>query len=1729
MATRCSQVKFSLKIRTFSNSLSCFQTKIDDLQKETPVIASKRAKILLKQIESDHNLFFEFVNTYETLESLPVGITEEDLEENVSKIHDLFRQTILNAEMFISDKEIVTDASLSASSHFFGANATLFELPRMELPTFDGKYTSYAHFRAEFISVVSDNENLNDTHKLKYLKNCLNKEALNLIRHLRNEEANYSLALSILDDRYQCVKTNIKYHCNELLNLPSVQGKNSESIRHFCDKYTSHFNTLKTVDPDDIFEHIYACYLMSKLDANLRLDVERKYSNKKEFLTTKDIVSVLSNIAKDLESANFTQKSLESTHKPQNKRTVLVSSIDSSNATCFLCQKEHIIYNCPTFLNKNPSDRFKIVKKHNRCTNCLRNHTLSKCESKFVCKTCKKKHHTLLHFGDTAYKCTTSNTASENTTAKSNNLQNASDDDTSSLCVQDTTSTILLATTLVRIQTSSTNYVVVRAVLDSASHVSFITENCAQRLGCSRQKAPISIAGVKDAPVKDEGFTSLSLTTLTGRSIAKNHPFVILNRITADLPRKAIAPHLKEKVKSFVLADPSFNMCSPIDCLIGADLYAVIVSGAPISLGKNLPVLINTQFGHVLLGKAPILQQADVMSTYFSTYFDEQFSSLNTTCDDNLPELLKKFWKIEEPPTIPNMSKEDVACENFYSFTTKRLPDGRYQVQLPFKEEAPPLGDSYEIAHRRFLSLEKRLNAQPELKRKYIAGMRDYLEQGHMQLLDPSAKPEYYIPHLGVFKSHGDTQKLRIVFDCSSKTSNGQSLNSILMTGPKLQTTIQDIIMLFRLYPFVFTCDIQQMFRQIQLHPEDQKYLCLLWREDSKQPLQTFQLTTVTFGVTCSPYLAIRTLHQLAKDDGLLYPLAAKTILQNSFVDDFCVGAHTLSDVEELQQQLINLCNRGGFRLSKWASNSPQLLHDIPVEQQELTNKIFTTADQPSVGVLGLRWNPQQDTLTYNLSSLVVSNKINTKRSVLSTIAKIYDICGYISPFVITLKAFIQQLWLLPLDWDDQLPKDYSLKWNELSASIAHLKDVSIPRCSTSSGSTIFQLHGFSDASLTGYSAAIYLKGEDDSKPFLIFSKTKVAPLKSTTIPRLELLGAHLLARTVAHCKQLLSTHIKISSTVLWTDSTIVLSWIRTPSHLLKTFVANRVSQIIDWSEPTEWRHVPTDSNPADIASRGENAISLPTLNMWWHGPSFLLSSSDDWPQDPKTLTNNFTLEHKTVTSTCLLIPDTPPDIFKYISNWSCLISVVAKILQNFSKRTFASQTDYSRQAVSSVCYYIQQQSFAKEIIAIKEDRPCPKPVQRLRPFLDSFGLIRVGGRLSQSNESYDLKHPILLPKDHRLVTLLIDHYHVVFAHTGISSLVNFLSNRFWILSVKQLVRTRIYRCIQCFRYQPRNNAPLMGDLPSARVTPSIPFTHTGMDFAGPFLLKTSSLRKAPLLKHYLCIFICFSTKAVHIELVSDLSSRAFIAALQRFISRRGYPSHLYSDCGTNFQGAAKIIARDFKNFLSEPRTLNEIRSFTIPKEIEFHTIPPGAPHQGGLWERAIQSAKRHLSKIVGNHNSTYEEFLTLCIRVEGILNSRPITPMSMDPNDLSALTPAHFLVGRPITEFPETNYTEVPINRLRQYQLIQLFVRQFWQRWQKEYLHSLQPRQKWDKDKPNLLANDLVIVEEPNVPPLTWPLARVLVTYPGKDGVVRSAKVKTSKGEYVRPTLKLYKLPIEA
>ena len=769
----------------------------------------------------------------------------------------------------------------------------------------------------------------------------------------------------------------------------------------------------------------------------------------------------------------------------------------------------------------------------------------------------------------------------------------------------------------------------------------------------------------------------------------------------------------------------------------------------------------------------------------------------------------------------------------------------------------------------------------------------------------------------------------------------------------------------------------------------------------------------------------------------------------------------------ELYQNLRQVLLKAGFSLKKWRSSSPEVLQKIPKELQEvLPNQELQdnhAAAYPKM--LGISWNSRDDVMAVHVQ--LPDEYISTKRGIVSDTARSYDVLGWLAPFIVKMKVLFQKLWLQKVERDQPLKEELLAEHQQWRQQLFILKNMTIPRCYFSSGIiTSLSLHGFSDASETAYASVIYIRATyQDREPTcrIVLAKSKVAPLKRISIPRLVLCAAEMAAELLAITSKTLS--IPTEDLHGWCDSTVALAWLRRDPSRYKTFVANRAAAAARNLPQTAWFYVPTNSNPADCASRGITATELRDHTLWWEGPPWLHQDPVDTPNQPGK--EEIEIHQDTeARSTAIFAIAVEKD-----TAWQCTFKSYTKLLHTtaymlrffnnlkaaISKNQLVKEQVLSLQEVESAETLLfrnaQARCFEEEIRRVSAANPQAmkkNSVLRLvHPYLGEEGLLKIGGRLEKAKMTTLQKHPIILSSKDAVTKILFQHFHQKLDHCGATLLLAHLGQTLYVPGAKKLAREICQGCLFCKRRAPKTYQQKMGQLPSPKITLSLCFVNTGLDYAGPFWIKTGHPRRPIRIKGYLAVFVCLATKAIHLEIVSSKSTSAFLATLKRFIARRNLPAHIYSDNGSNFIGARNELKELF-DFLSLESTQISVKEELLARKITWHFIPDRAPHFGGIWESSVKAAKHCLKKAVGTTMLSFEELNTVFCQVESCLNSRPYNAIdSLDPAGEMPLTSGHFLTGRPMIAYPDE--PEDPnLTLTNRWKLCAAMVQEFWNLWQK-------------------------------------------------------------------------------
>ena len=1605
------------------------------------------------------------------------------------------------------------------------------KLPKLDVPAFDGSIINWRSFWEQFTVTVHDRSKLSNSEKLTYLRHALKDgSAKQVVEGLSSSGEQYEEAIDCLRKRFDRPRLLHQAHVRAILEAPALKDGNGKELRRLHDIANQHLRALKAMECEPS-----GSFVTSMLE--LKLDVTTMF----EWQKHSQEHSKVPHFTKLLEFLDLRAQASESSAPEFNKRRQLENvpskrnppprSVTSFTATvddsCVVCKvNKHPLYACQKFKSLPHEQMVSAIKGNGLCMNCLRpGHFVKQCASTQRCRRCQKPHHTLLHLevkpsgrepnpplqlsplaADGAHSLSTVVSHVAQTGSKSRQ--------------------VLLMTCRVSVRSPDGHTTQARALLDSASSTSFISERLAQHLHLSRSHRSAQIAGIAGISHQSlsQSVVHFSVTPVWSVGMAHEVEAMVLPKVTSDLPLHPVPLDGRwQHLWGLQLADPESGSPGNIDVLLGADVFSDVLLHGRRSGPPGSPTAIETCFGWVLAGAV----DCDRPHTRIVSHHASVLSG-----DD----LLRKFWEVEELSSgCPTLSPQEQSVVSHFQSYHRRDEEGRFVVPLPRKPDAKPLGESRSQAVRRFLSLERSLRAKDRFQ-EFGEVIDEYLQMNHAELV-PSADLErpreevFYLPMHAVVKESSSTTKIRAVFDASAKSSSGVSLNDQLLIGPTVHSTLVDVLLRFRRHRVALTTDVSRMYRAVLLPEGERDLHRFMWRSHPGETLRDYRMTRVTFGVSSSSFAANMSVKQTAIDHTQEYPLGASAVHESFYVDDGLVGANSLEEAVRLQEQLQELFARGGFLLRKWKSSEPAVLRHLPASL--LDSQISHTIPDPDgfAKTLGIEWSTSLDCLRLTVAEFPRLESV-TKRALVSDVAKTYDVLGWFAPSIIKVKILLQRLWEAKVGWDDPAPDDIRKSWEKWRLELPVLTSKLIARCyfPRNVSITSTQLHGFSDASEDAYAGVVYLRMVDTSNVVyvsLVMAKTRVAPIKRLTIPRLELCGANLLANLLDHIKRVLG--IPSDHVYAWTDSTVVLGWLSGNPRRFKMFVGNRVSNVMGLVPPDRWQHVRGDQNPADSASRGLFPSELLEHRLWWDGPEWLYMSKSEWPANPD-VPRVETSEEKAVSLCASLAAQPALPILESFSSFTHLKRVTAWIFRFVNHCRGIGSLHRGPLSVDEVQhaerYWLtvaQESSFTEEMLFLKANQELPKrgSLLPLHPFLDSHGLLRVGGRESQSKLSYSRRHPIILPGNHTVTKLIVRTEHLRLLHGGPTLVNASLSRHFHIIGGRRVIRSVTRACVTCRRLSAKPQPQMLGQLPVDRLTPGSVFERVGVDYAGPMMTKRGSVRKPTLVKAYVAVFVSLSVKAVHLELVSDLTTEAFLAALRRFIARRGKPFLIWSDHGTNFVGAARELKELFQ-FLGEQRMQQVVSEFCTSQDIRWKFIPERGPHFGGLWEAAVKSMKTHLKRIVADVKLTFEELTTVLTQIESCLNSRPLTPLPDSDDGIEALTPGHFLVGRPLEALPDPFLSFQPNTLLRRWHLCQALVRRFWQRWSSEYLSHLNKFTKWNSPSRNFEVGDLVCLREDGLVPTKWPLARVVAVHPGADKLVRVVTVKTRQGTYRRPVTKV-------
>nr|XP_021322660.1 uncharacterized protein LOC108179640 [Danio rerio] len=1639
-------------------------------------------------------------------------------------------------------------------------------LPISEPALFTGDPLKFKDWRLSFETLI-DRKNIPKNEKLYYLRKYLGGAAKKTVEGfflLGTEEA-YDSAWQLLEKRFGDPFIIGKSFRDKLHGWPKISSKDGCELREFtdflksCEAAMPHLKTLEVLNDCNENQRILLKlpdWLVSRWNRKV-MEFRQVYGDYPKFKEFVDFLSNESDLACDPISSVQALRSVEATkpkysrNQPSQAKTFYTNTTQSTFPACVFCKRTgHGLAKCRRFIEKDVQDRVKFVRTEKLCFGCLQTgHHSRRCENKSTCEKCQKRHPTCLH--DDKFK------EYQRSVVKESGDSKEKADGTEIVAVA-ITNTIrqegpnTQTSTIIPVWVSSTKLpdqeILVYALLDTQSDTTFILDEVAQRLKVNMENASLQLSTMssRSTTIRCHKVSGLQVRGHNSEKIIHlpavfTREFIPVNRSHIPTSDTALKwPHLEQLANKI----PPALDCE-VGLLIGYNCQQALLPKEILFGEENHPYAQRTDLGWSIVGCSyPADDYGDAIGVSHRTLVCpvmptvkpsvELKQEVHFVCRNVVKEVLPtdiiKALELDLTDHSADdnpVSQEDILFLSKVKEGVKHKEDGHLELPLPFKTENPSLPDNKQSAIHRLISLKRRLRRDKQYYEDYVHFMSDIISRGDAERVPSSEldnKSAWYIPHHGVYHPH-KPGKIRVVFDCSARFQEA-SLNDHLLTGPDLTNTLVGVLCRFRKGPIAIMCDIERMFHQFHVTKEHQDYLRFLWWDngnlDSKPSV--YRMRVHLFGAASSPGCSNFGLKYLASQGhGSFSEEAIKFIQRSFYVDDGLTSVSTSAEAIHLVDEARALCKTGNLRLHKFVSNDMEVIATIPPEDCAQARDLDMALGELHIErALGVQWCIEADEFQFRV---IVKKNPMTRRGVLSTVASVYDPLGFVAPFLLVGKQILQVLCKDKVSWDEDLPEHILPQWESWLRDLPHLADLKIPRSYLSSNfdrPVSYELHSFSDASLSGYGACSYLRATSETGQIscsLVIGKARVTPTKQTTIPRLELSAAVTSVRNGNIVKRELE--IEDLQEYYWTDSRVVLGYVNNDAKRFHTFVANRIQRIRSSTCPAQWRHVSSENNPADYASRGLSAAQLKESN-WLKGPDFLWQKillceeevvRDLEITDPELRkTNIHTIRTKEI--------DLMVTRFAKFSDWSSLVRAVARLkrfVREFKgiqpRRNGMTSLEERKAAENVIIKIVQDDAFAEDIrhIKLQKENYLNKHsnLHRLSPFLDKEGLLRVGGRLTRSSLDYDVKHPALLPKKSHISALLVKHHHERIYHQGRGMTMNEIrANGIWILGCGSVVSSHIYKCVKCRRYRGTTEIQKMADLPEERTETSPPFTCCGIDCFGPFIVKEG--RKE--LKRYGLLFTCLCSRAVHIETLDDLTTDAFINALRVFVAIRGPVRQIRCDQGTNFMGAR----REFSDLL---RGMDQERVRAIG--CEFVVNVPSASHMGGVWERQIRTIRSILNAMLDGSACRLDSttLRTFLYETMAIINSRPLSVEHLhDPTGPEPLTPNHILTMKSsVIVPPPGNFDKQDLYLRKRWKRVQFLANEFWQRWKREYLLNLQLRQKWQRTSRNSQVNDIVILQDESAQRNEWKLARVVETYSSADGIVRKLKLLLSDTTLVK------------
>ncbi|XP_058449050.1 uncharacterized protein LOC131429011 [Malaya genurostris] len=1533
-------------------------------------------------------------------------------------------------------------------------------MPR-DLPTFSGDPADWPVFISSFMNTTLAC-GYSSVENMSRLQRCLKGQAYEAVRSRLLLPESVPQVVSTLQLLYGRPEMLITALLEKIHSVPAPKTEKLETLLEFgmavqslCDHLEAAGQHAHLSNPALLME------LVDKLRAHVKLDWGG-YLRKCEVVNLKTfsgfISEVMLSVSKVIGNTGGSKNTAGERTRMKQKGSVYTHMDDTSDSReverlCTSCKKPgHRIQDCRSFRSTSVDDRWKFVQLNNLCRTCLNAHGRRSCRNPKPCgiNGCQSRHHPLLH---------------SSVNCARNRQQVVAENHTN----RQLEKSLLFPIVPVTLR-GPRGVVTTFALLDDGSSMTLIEEGLARQIGAVGIKNPLCLVWTANVTRREENSMQITLNISGTRSQKQFRLNDVQTVRELSLPKQTIdfksLASRYQHLRGLPIA--SYDDAVP-RLLIGVNNVNLTV---PLRVKEGQfrePIAVKTRLGWCVYGG----ETRNRVSTL-------NYHACNCTGDQKIHDIVKNHFELEEIGTraaTQLISDEDKRAQRILEETTVRK-GVRFESGLLWRYDRVEFPDSYQMALRRLECLERKMIREPQLKDNLHLQMKEYQLKGYAhratqaELANVDMRRVWYLP-IGAVTNPMKPGKVRIIWDAAAKV-DGISLNSMLLKGPDQLVSLPAILSRFRQFKVAVSADIQEMFHQISIRPDDRHSQRFLWRSDPSCAPEVFLMDVATFGSSCSPATAQYVKNKNAEAFAEKYPRAVNAVIQNHYVDDLLDSFESEEEASRVAEEIRTIHRCGGFNLRNWLSNSKRV--DVSHTHGR---------------VLGMLWITEEDVLCFSTSmkeeiqQLLIDNDRPTKRQILKCLMGFFDPLGLLSVFLVHGKVILQSVWRSGIKWDEKVNEDIYEQWRRWILLMKTVETLKIPRCyfvdATSERYRHLQLHIFVDASEVAYAALAYFRTIGvKSKPecVLVAAKSKVAPLKPLSIPRLELQAAVLGVRLMQFVKE--SHSVSIHQEYLWSDSLTVLGWLRSDHLRYRQYVACRVGELLTSTSVEDWRWVPSKQNPADQATKWGKGPQLNTTGTWFSGPEFLQLPEKEWPQQ-KTIISTAEEELRPIYShRAIAIPELVFD-FNRVSKYERAVRAmvyVLRFIENLKRKKGSEEaivgllnTTEIQTAERKLIQLVQWQVFGDEMVVIRRNLQSPTGKREelekssnlypLTPIMDEFGILRMDGRIGAArNVSMDVKFPVILPKEHKFTHLLIDSYHRKYRHANFETVVNEVRQMFYVPRLRAVVKKVIKICQWCRVQNTKPRIPRMAPLPAARLSSFCkPFTYVGLDFFGPLTVKIGAER---LLKE-------------QVQRIQD-------------------------DLVTTFTGTTT----------------------------RWLLIPPAAPHMGGAWERLVRSIKTAMETTYNNDRKLDDEELeTMVFEAEGIVNSRPLTYLPLDAEESEALTPNHFLLGSSNgVRQPVVKPTDPIRSIMSSWDMIQLQLDRFWKRWTREYLPTLTRRTKWFGEVKPLAEGDLVFIVDESKRN-NWIRGRVQELIKSGDGRVRQAVVKTARGIIRRPVAKLAVLDV--